>query len=288
MRPEIRERGSTAGIDWVSTRVAPAAALSGLVYGYTEFRERSASPVDRIEVSAAAAVLIVEFDDQLLVADAAEHRVVRTWQAFGAGLSQGPTSTSHAGAQHCLEVRLSPFGLYRLSGIAMDEFSNRVVGLADIFGSVGRRLPDQLAERRNSASRFDLLDAVFADAAAAGPEPDREVVYAWRQLNRTRGMAAIGDILTETGWSRARMSSRFRSQVGLTPKAVARVLRFAHAVDLIVEPGHRSFASIAQACGYYDQAHFNRDFRELAGCSPMEWIALRNDDVPIALLPSAR
>lgn len=75
------------------------------------------------------------------------------------------------------------------------------------------------------------------------------------------------------------MAQRFRSQVGLTPKAAARVLRFNRAMTLLNQPGHRSLSSIALACGYFDQAHFNRDFRVLAGCSPRQRAALRHEDL---------
>src|SRR4028119_2393032 len=54
----------------------------------------------------------------------------------------------------------------------------------------------------------------------------------------------------------------------MTPKAFARLARFRHAERLLRSPGHRSLASIALTCGYCDQAHLNRDFRDLAGCPP--------------------
>jgi AraC-like DNA-binding protein len=134
------------------------------------------------------------------------------------------------------------------------------------------------------AHRFELLDSVFIHAASDGPEPDAEVAFAWRQLYRTRGTAIIGEILTEIGWSRARLAKRFRGQVGLTPKAAARVLRFEGAVELLA----RQAAWIASACGYYHQAHFNRDFLEFAGCSPTEWITARYDDLLGTRVPADR
>jgi AraC-like DNA-binding protein len=170
----------------------------------------------------------------------------------------------------------------------MNELTNRVVGLEDLFGRDGRELPERLANEPDWVQRFELLDSVFIRAASDGPEPDAEVAYAWRQLCRTRGTAIIGEILTEIGWSRGRLATRFRGQVGLTPKAAARVLRFEGAVELLAEPGHRSLASIASACGYYDQAHFNRDFLAFAGCSPTEWITARYDDLPGTRVPTDR
>ncbi len=59
---------------------------------------------------------------------------------------------------------------------------------------------------------------------------------------------------------------------------MARLVRFQRAAHLLQQPGHRSLVSIALSCGYYDQAHFNREFRELAACTPTVYLAqLRAD-----------
>jgi AraC-like DNA-binding protein len=51
---------------------------------------------------------------------------------------------------------------------------------------------------------------------------------------------------------------------------MARVFRFRRAVELL--SGGAGFAEAAAVCGYYDQAHLNREFRALAGCTPSELI----------------
>lgn len=258
----------------------PRTALREAVRQYSEFRERSDVPIDRSEAAGVDPVLIVEFEDPLIVADVADRECPRRWQSFAAGTSQAPTATLHAGTQHCVEVRLTPLGLYRMSGVPMHELTDRVVSLEDLFGRAGRELPERLAAESNWGDRFNLLDSLLTRAAADGPEPDNEVVNAWNRLCQSEGTAAIGTILPEIGWSRGRLAQRFREQVGLAPKAAALVLRFQRAARLLTGPGHRPLASIALSCGYYDQSHFNRDFRAFAGCSPTEWIAAKYEEMP--------
>lgn len=278
--PATFECGTSGEAAWESVSRSAGATLAGIAHGYTEFRECSDKPVDRCEVAGVDPVLIVEFGDPLLVIDAADTQSARRWQAFGAGACQGPTTTLHGGMQHCLEVRLTPLGMYRMTGLPMNDISNRAVSLEDLFGDEGRHLPERLAAEPDWARRFDLLDSTLARAAANGPEPDPEVAWAWRLLSQTHGTAFVGKIVAETGWSRARLANRFRTQIGLTPKVAARVLRFGRAMTLLAAPGHRSLASIALACGYFDQAHFNRDFKMFAGCSPGELAALRHQGLP--------
>ena len=80
--------------------------------------------------------------------------------------------------------------------------------------------------------------------------------------------------MDETGWSRRHVTERFRRQLGITPKAYARLLRFQHATDLLGQdrPG-RSLADVAMAAGYYDQSHLTRDFAALAGMTPGTYAA---------------
>jgi AraC-like DNA-binding protein len=64
----------------------------------------------------------------------------------------------------------------------------------------------------------------------------------------------------------------FRETVGVSPKAFARLARFDRALRAAREDGHASWASIAAAAGYYDQAHLIADFRAIAGVTPRAFL----------------
>ena len=114
-------------------------------------------------------------------------------------------------------------------------------------------------------------------ALAATPATDvpAEVGWAWRQLLRTGGAVRVSDLAAGTGWSGRHLTSRFRAEIGLTPKAAARVVRFDRARKLLVTSVNTDYrlADLAADCGYFDQAHLAREFRALAGCPPSQWLA---------------
>jgi AraC-like DNA-binding protein len=91
-----------------------------------------------------------------------------------------------------------------------------------------------------------------------------------------RGAGSVGDMAVLKGLSRRHLKRRFQEVVGLPPKRFARITRFQHALRIFEQgaSGQRG-AVTAAVCGYADQAHFIRDFGELAGCSP-EAHLLRN------------
>ena len=82
----------------------------------------------------------------------------------------------------------------------------------------------------------------------------------------SRGQVRVERLAAETGWSRKRLWSRFRSQLGLTPKRTAQLIRFDHAAHRLAA-GH-SAALVAAESGYADQSHLHRDVVAFAGVTP--------------------
>jgi AraC-like DNA-binding protein len=80
-------------------------------------------------------------------------------------------------------------------------------------------------------------------------------------------------LAAEVGWSVRQLENCFREQIGLGPKAAARVLRLQRARRLLA--AGRSQAETAAVCGYYDQAHLSGEFKAMTGCTPREFTAAR-------------
>jgi AraC-like DNA-binding protein len=154
----------------------------------------------------------------------------------------------------------------------MHELANRVVGVDDILPRRERDLPARLAEAPSSEARFALLDEILATRLAEARPPSPEVVWAWRALVHTNGRVPIGILAKKLGRSRRHLIARFRDQIGLPPKTVARILRFDRVVELLQSRTETGFAELAQECGYFDQAHLTRDFRAFAGTTPGEFV----------------
>jgi AraC-like DNA-binding protein len=176
--------------------------------------------------------------------------------AFVAGLTDRGDVVDQRGEIDCLDLKLTPLGAYRLFGVPMSELTNQVVDLTDL----ARLRPDHLDE--------DLLRL-----ADAGPEPAPEVAWVWRRLTEAHGNVPIAALASEVGWSRRHLVNRFHAQVGLPPKTVARILRFEELLRRLPSAARGQAAHTAATCGYYDQAHMNRDFREFAGTTPSDYLA---------------
>jgi AraC-like DNA-binding protein len=186
--------------------------------------------------------------------------------SFVAGLHAAPTLVRPtAPSWSCVELRLTPTAAHRIFGLPMHELANRTVALGDVAPEA-----EELVERLREApwaERFDLVERFLLGRLETASEPVRGVEWSWQELRRTNGRAVIEELASELGWSHRRLIARFREQIGLAPKAVGRVMRFDRAASAL-RSAAAGLADIAYDCGYYDQAHMNREFRELGGTTP--------------------
>lgn len=88
----------------------------------------------------------------------------------------------------------------------------------------------------------------------------------------SRGRVRVDSLASELGWSRKRLWSRFRSQIGLTPKRAVRLVRFDHAAHLLA--AGNAAARVAAASGYADQAHLHREVAAFTGMTPTALVAV--------------
>lgn len=258
----------------------PHPALARYVVRYLGYREHSSTPVRRRQAPGASCTLIVSLGPRIRLHGPAGPSVPAS---FLAGMHDGPVITEFTGPQHGLQVDLSPLGVFALLGRPMTDLTNVAPQLTELEVPELAGLPARLAEQPDWPHRFALVDdALLRRLDASTARPDPEVVWVWRTLRRTAGRVGVQELAENTGWSRRHLLTRFRGQVGLAPKAAARVLRFHRATRLLAptqvyggDPAAalRSVSDVAAACGYADHAHMVREFRALAGCTPTEFVA---------------
>jgi AraC-like DNA-binding protein len=249
---------------------APHPALAPHVRSLAGWHERADGPVRRAELPGARIVLVISFGPTLDVDG-------RRFGSFVAGLHDSPALTEHAGEGHGVQAYLTPLGARRLLGMPMGELTRDVVELEDLIGARAHELAERLASAPHWAARFALLERAIAERTLEAPPVAPELEWAWARLHDSDGAVPIGALAAELGWSRRHLAATVGRELGMAPKALARLLRFERAVARL-----RAGAQLADAAldsGYYDQAHFNRDFREFAGRTPTEYLVTSVQDV---------
>lgn len=271
----ITEVRSTA----VQVEARPLPALQPYVTSYVGFDLRGFPPGLHLGTPGPSLTIVVSLSDPLDVveADGAVPRSGR-FGAIAGGLTSRSVAIRHDGNQHGVRLSLTPLGARTIFGMPSAALAHDVVHLDQVLGRDGDELVERLHAADTWPERFSTLDAMLARLARRRGVPAHprhsirpEVEEAWRRLVLHRGQVQIGALAAELGWSRRHLGDRFRSELGMTPKQIARLLRFEHAHRLATTVGPPSWAEVAATAGYADQAHLVREWREFTGRAPTTW-----------------
>ncbi|MGP4025513.1 helix-turn-helix domain-containing protein [Actinomadura sp. 3N407] len=254
---------------WWLARARPHPALRPFLRSYDGYWETAAVPTRMRTLPTRTTIVIINLGPPLylMVPDSGVRG--REYGSFVAGMHDGHGMYVSPGGQRGIQLDVTPLGAYTLFGVPMARLTNAAADLPDLLGRGAHTLVERLAAAASWGERFDIVDGFLLRRLEIGPVPDPEVTRTWRLLNGDPTVT-VADIAADVGWSRKHLTNRFREQAGLPPKVMGRVLRFRRAVELLT--GGTGFAEAALACGYYDQAHLNREFRALSGCTPTELI----------------
>lgn len=210
--------------------------------------------------------LIVHFGDPFDRVD--EAGISRQAAVVFAGQLTGPLVLRPTGRVAVLGVRFRPDGAVAL----IAESQAALAGLTPAVEALHARLARALAAARTRCDSLGSAIPAVVEALTPLIEPtrvDARVRYVVTSILRRRGQVGVDDLAARAGLTRRHLERRFQRLVGISPKRLARIARFQHARGVFERLHSRQRGTAtAAACGYADQAHFIRDFRELAGCPP--------------------
>ncbi len=233
-----------------------------------------------------AVTLLLEFGTGAPVVDYAGGRQQRGSVVAGPGIGSGGAVWARGENVECVQVRLSPVIARAVLGVSPADLDGAVVALDDLWGREASRIRERLGEASSWQDRFALTDALLARRYEAGPPVDPEVAWAWDRIVGDRGLVRVDGLAGEVGWSRKRLWSRFRSQLGLPPKRAVKLVRFDHAAHRLV--AGEGAARVAADGGYTDQSHLHRDVVAFTGVTPANVAGepfLAVDDIAWAIAP---
>jgi AraC-like DNA-binding protein len=270
----------------------PAAELRPFAAWCTGYRQAGVAPARHRGLPSPWLTLIVTLDDPLTIARHPDPRqAASSHDTLLGGLHTSPALITHEGRQSGIQLGLTPLGARALLGLPAAELANIDVEASDVLGGLAGELRERVTAAPDWPGRFAAIEDVLHRRARAAGHQDNvrpEVSYAWRRLRETGGGVGVAALAAETGWSARHLGAMFRAETGLSPKAAARVFRFSRARRRLLA-GHAdgertTLAGLAADCGYYDQAHLAREFRDLAGCPPSQWLAEEFRNVQAAAL----
>jgi AraC-like DNA-binding protein len=250
-------------------RRAPRRELAGVVLDITGYKENGEALSGQIEMASLVVPLVISFGGPFRIALGRGPSEV--YRSFTAGLYAGPVVIGSFGTAECVQINFTPLGAHRVFGLPMREFANRMVALDDFGDREIGILRQRLQEEQDWDARLELAEDFVMKRLLRTKQADPAVCWAFDRIVDRKGNLRIEALASRLEWSRKHLSDRFRTALGLSPKAVARMVRFQAALSTAREESDADWAEIAAACGYADQAHLTREFAEFSGTTPQRW-----------------
>ncbi|HRI22365.1 MAG TPA: AraC family transcriptional regulator [Panacibacter sp.] len=189
-------------------------------------------------------------------------------------LSHCNGTVSFGGIYHTFLIQFKANGFNKLFRMQAAEFVNKIFYLDDVFGKSARELNEalQLAEDIQQMARFaDKFLLHFLNLQKAHITLYDGITFISNELFTKVPMLTIGQYAHKANMSVRNFGRRFTEQTGVSPKLYCRLLRFNNAINVKMKNPQSNWTSVAYECGYYDQMHMIKDFREFANVNPGEF-----------------
>ena len=154
------------------------------------------------------------------------------------------------------------------------ELTGREKSIASVFGDAGASVEGSVLERGGGPTCVELVEPLLRRFV---PIRDENVALAARAVDLARAEPSIGrarDLAERVGVSPRSLERLFGKYVGVPPKWIIRRYRVHEACERVRSGAPASWPDLAQELGYFDQAHFIRDFKSQVGRTPAQYAAM--------------
>jgi AraC-like DNA-binding protein len=172
------------------------------------------------------------------------------------------------GISGIISARFLPDGISPFIKIPVTQLENKVVSLKELFNDEGNILEEQVINATRNADRIKLIEEFLLSKLTEQNTIDTITKSCVDIIFQSQGQIGIGALAGKMNINRRNMERRFISVIGISPKQLAKVARLQATLKMLGQQKFTNLTEIAYENGYFDQAHFIKDFREFTGMNP--------------------
>jgi len=253
----------------------PSAPLSNYVdtmrycEGPAQYRQLKILPVPSL-------TLMINFDDNYQCYKPDQVRPCWSYsESWSSGLWNTYQLWTRPENMQLLMVVFKPTGAYPFLHLPLYELHNDIVSLEAIWGYMAGEIREQLYDAPTIQARFGLLEQLLLARLSQPPKGFDAVQYAVAEIARHHGVLPIRALSDQMGFSQKHLIAQFKQFTGGTPKELARIYRFSHVLYSLDRSQPIEWGEVGYQAGYYDQSHFDQEFKTFTGHTPTDFLRLR-------------
>ncbi len=257
--------------------IATRPRLSNLIrqYWVGEVTTTAGESFTHLAPAQSSAQLLVHYQGEFATVDQ-QKNVSKNLVAGFYGPSLLPKQyTTGSGQAAIFGIELSPWAIPALFSVPASQLINQTIALPDLLGATSSELVEKLLSAATPEERAQLASAFFEERLHR--QQDTKIgglLYAIQQIHRMRGQVSKKTLVDQCCLSKRQFERNFKELTGFSAQTYSRIIRFENAITRFAD-WKGSLTDFALACGYYDQAHFNHDFKSFAGLTPREYEAFQ-------------
>jgi AraC-like DNA-binding protein len=178
-----------------------------------------------------------------------------------------------SGRTGIIAARFHPQGFNIFSPVEIRSMDNRAVSLEELYGNRGKLLEQQVLSAGTTENRIEIIESFLTNLLSSPEAIDVLAKTSVELLLNTNGQVPIDKLAQQVHTSRRQLERRFSAAIGLSPKQLSKIIRLQATLKMMSEKKFSSLTELAHENGYFDQAHFVKDFKEFTGLSPKQFYA---------------
>jgi AraC-like DNA-binding protein len=179
-----------------------------------------------------------------------------------AGQLTKPVILKPSGNSGVFGIKFKATALWKMFGCNMKDLQNQSIAVNDILDINVNEIALKLTEAKDFAARVDLIEKYFGVLIQRTRRTQTDEAIA--HMFEVKGNISVLQLASRLKISNRKLERMFNEQVGVSPKVFTRLIRF-NSVFSVLEKKTITKAEASYLCGYFDQAHFNKDFKAFTG-----------------------
>jgi len=174
-----------------------------------------------------------------------------------------------------VSVRFYPWGAHHFFDEPIKNFIDNTIDLKHIWPNDYKEILQEIKKVDNN-EKVRIIQQFLSNCLSEHRKENSSIEEAIKLIRKTKGQHSIESICQETNLSYKKLERKFLATIGVTPKIFSRTTRFLHLCHHLKEYENRSMTQLSYEFGYYDQAHFIKDFKAFSGLTPKEYYQHNN------------
>ena len=175
-----------------------------------------------------------------------------------------------------ISVRFFPWGGYHFFDEPVNHFIDDTIPIQKLWPQQADDFINKVRTAPNHEARSTIVQEFLLERLSEFKNTDNKIDESVQLIRKSKGKLSINEVLEKTGLSKKQLERKFIPTVGTTPKAFARISRFLNICHHLEDNKNKSLTELTYECGYFDQAHFIKEFKEFSGFTPKEYFAKNN------------